>query len=115
MSMKDFVAAIAAEADTPCEKFACQFRAKCAAGPMACSAFRHYVRTGSVRNPCLDISHNVTQKTQPILRDHPLPSWAIFCDLDDENDLTPDKRAEKIELTVLEGISSRPELARVWG
>lgn len=59
-----FLEALLAQ-DTPCAKFSCRNRSKCAEDVLACDAWGYYVKTGFAVHPMLVIPDRVSRRNQP--------------------------------------------------
>lgn len=121
MSIEDLNAALRATAPAPCTKFDCSKAGQCAAESLACSAFRHFVRSGAAVNPRFDVPLRVSRNVQPVWKDEPEPTAEIFQAVfsRSEVDEAPNAKElaeieETLESTSRHALSSRSELERVW-
>ena len=104
MSLDAFVKAIEAAGVTPCKKFDCGQISRCAEELLSCSAFAHYVETGTAIHPNIAVPQRTSSSAKNAFGDRPMPSREIFLmvendtwggDYDDAIQLKKDKKAEE--------------------
>ena len=73
-----FVAALSVQTGTPCDKFSCVERRRCADEKLACSAFRFYVTDGISSHPFIVFSFPKKARDRPVVGSEAKPTAEIY-------------------------------------
>lgn len=114
MAIIDLIAAVKRQPPSPCDKFSCSARAKCAAELMACSSFRIYAETGAVHSPSYKYPERITKRNGPVFIGRPTPSREEYENLCRETKDSDEHLNEVAEDVVRAGMGSLTELQKVW-
>ena len=110
----DFAAAIKRVGETPCDRYKCALRVKCATELLACSAFRWYVRTGKAASPNDYIPVRESPTDRRRYKDAPEPSREIYDRLAQDNEDGDDQKARVATRIVINGVESRTDVEIAW-
>jgi hypothetical protein len=112
MNIDDLVGLLGAEV-TPCQKYRCPKRAKCAEERLACDAFLVYVDKGWALHPQLDLKATRRLSNQVFGADIK-PTRAKFKALDRECPPSDATREEEVYETLFRAAESRTDLDMAW-
>lgn len=69
MTTTTVLKAIALASDTPCARYSCRMRQRCADELLACDAWNYYVEVGTAVNPQMQIPARITKQDRPYMGD----------------------------------------------
>lgn len=98
----------------PCDKFACPSRSECSVSRLACSAFRIYAETGQALSPLYEYKERQKDGVEAKHVGRPTPSREIYIALQQDRPASEEAREATVKATLESGVSSLPELHRIW-